>query len=427
MLLKADKPQITKAVTEFVKRQTNELGTTENIEMQVIDGGSLLHKVSWEKNITYREIAMKYVRYVCQNFKSGKIVSDGYPREPTIKDNTHKRCAGLTISPKIDFLPDMTFQGKKDIFLRNPANKEAIIELISAELQKSGYETFQAADDADYDIVRIAIESSVDYCTTVIGEDTDLLILLLYHADVNSKPLYFQSSKRAGNKIIHDIISYKKILGNDIYSNLLFLHAFTGCDSTSSTYEIGKASAFKKLLSNLEFKAIACSFTLDNQSNDDINLLGKKAMSILYSNSTNQSLNSLRQKRLIEKICVAKSFVKPESLPPTESATKYHSYRTYYQIMQWKHGICSLFPTSWCWIEASGEFAPALTEFAAAPLSLLNIIRCQCNTDCSTRRCGCLKNNIPCSVACGVCQENNCTNVEKTGLSEEMEIEDDEL
>ena len=184
-------------------------------------------KFRGKKNITYREIAMKYVKHVCQNFKSGKIVFDGYPREPTIKDNTHKRRAGLTISPKIDFLLDMTFQGKKDISLRNPANKEAIIELTSAELQKSGYETFQAADDADYDNVRIAIEASVDYCTTVIGEDTDLLILLLYHADVNSKPLYFQSSRRVGNKIIHDIISCKKILGNDICSNLLFLHAFT--------------------------------------------------------------------------------------------------------------------------------------------------------------------------------------------------------
>ena len=30
-------------------------------------------------------------------------------------------------------------------------------------------------------------------------------------------------------------------------------------------------------------------------------------------------------------------------------------------------------------------------------------------------------------VACGVCQEYNCTNVKKTGLSEEMEIEYDEL
>ena len=49
MLLKADKPEIIKAVTEFAKRQTNELGTTENIEMHVTDGGSLLHKVSWEK------------------------------------------------------------------------------------------------------------------------------------------------------------------------------------------------------------------------------------------------------------------------------------------------------------------------------------------------------------------------------------------
>ena len=49
MLLEADKSQVAKAVTEFAKRQTNELGMTENIEMHVIDGGSLLHKVSWEK------------------------------------------------------------------------------------------------------------------------------------------------------------------------------------------------------------------------------------------------------------------------------------------------------------------------------------------------------------------------------------------
>ena len=95
--------------------------------------------------------------------------------------------------------------------------------------------------------------------------------------------------------------------------------------------------------------------------------------------------------------------------------------------MQWKHGICSLFPTSWGWIEASGEFAPVFTDFAAARLGLLNVIRCQCNTNVQLVDVDVGKNNIPCSVACGVCQENNCTNVEKTGLSEEMEIEDDEL
>ena len=51
--------------------------------------------------------------------------------------------------------------------------------------------------------------------------------------------------------------------------------------SNPSVCGIVKASAFKKLLLNLEFKPIAFSFTLDNQSNDDVNLLGKKAMSIL--------------------------------------------------------------------------------------------------------------------------------------------------
>ena len=102
-------------------------------------------------------------------------------------------------------------------------------------------------------------------------------------------------------------------------------------------------------------------------------------MSIIFKENTDQTLNSLRHKRLVDKIDIAKYFVKPEKLPPTESAAKYHSFRTYLQIMQWK-GESNLLSVNWDWTVKSNKFIPVLTDLEAAPQSFLEIIRCQCKT-----------------------------------------------
>ena len=109
---------------------------------------------------------------------------------------------------------------------------------------------FHSHDDADANIVKLAVQSSLECLTTVIDEDIDLLVLLLYHADVNSEPLYFKSSKKSNEMEIHNILHYKTILGSEVYPKLLFRSAFTGCDTASSIYGVGKATAFKTLISN---------------------------------------------------------------------------------------------------------------------------------------------------------------------------------
>ena len=40
----------------------------------------------------------------------------------------------------------------------------------------------------------------------------------------------------------------KEILGNDVCQSLPFLHAFTGCDTTSRIFGIGKKTVLKRLL-----------------------------------------------------------------------------------------------------------------------------------------------------------------------------------
>ena len=83
--------------------------------------------------------------------------------------------------------------------------------------------------------------------TTLIGEDTDLLVLLLYHAAANDcKDLYFRSDK--GKPNVYNIKVLKRLLGDDVCSDLLFVHAFSGCDTTSRIFGVGKKSVVQKVI-----------------------------------------------------------------------------------------------------------------------------------------------------------------------------------
>ncbi len=65
-------------------------------EFSVLDDGSLLHRISWEKGATFDEIADKYVTYVQANYTNATVVFDGYQSGPSVKDATHyKRSKGL--------------------------------------------------------------------------------------------------------------------------------------------------------------------------------------------------------------------------------------------------------------------------------------------------------------------------------------------
>ena len=131
-------------------------------------------------------------------------------------------------------------------------------------------------------------------------------------------------------------MEYKKILGEELCEQLLFIHAFSGCDTTSSMFGIGKGTSFRKLIGNEQLKDISHTFTSYDTPKEEIELAGEKAMIVLYNGDLTKDINSHRYKVLISKVTAAQSFVQPQRLTPTKAATKYHSYRTYVQIMQWK-------------------------------------------------------------------------------------------
>jgi len=68
-------------------------------------------------------------------------------------------------------------------------------------VQKEGCHVIHADGDADVDIVKAAITMSSYKSTTLIGEDTDLLVLLLYHGAKDCKDLYFGLIKTKRNQM----------------------------------------------------------------------------------------------------------------------------------------------------------------------------------------------------------------------------------
>lgn len=114
-------------------------------------------------------------------------------------------------------------------------------------MQQKGCHTIQAEGDADLDIVKATVTMSYFKSTTLIGEDTDLLVLLLYYASQESKDLYFRSDKDKETSYVYDIKALKQLLGDEICSDLLFAHAFSGSDTTSRVFGVGKKTVFINL------------------------------------------------------------------------------------------------------------------------------------------------------------------------------------
>ena len=74
----------------------------------------------------------------------------------------------------------------------------------------------------------------------VVGDDTDLLVLLIHHVYI----IKFQ---------LTHVYALKQSLDDSLISSLLFMHSLTGCDTPSRPHGIGKVSALAKHANLKEF------------------------------------------------------------------------------------------------------------------------------------------------------------------------------
>ena len=150
--------------------------------LHVLDGGSLLHRVPWQLGTRYGEIAKYYADFAIRHYgPATTVVFDGNEEGPSIKNNTHQR-RGRNMHPVVRFTAETEFSGKKEVFVSRDTNKQRLIRMISDQLRVRYCTVVNAHGDACVDIVKTAVETSLHHTTTLMGEDTDLLVLLLYYA-----------------------------------------------------------------------------------------------------------------------------------------------------------------------------------------------------------------------------------------------------
>ena len=393
----------------------------ENIHF-VLDGGSLLHKLPWQRGSTYNQLAEMYAEFVAQKYKNATIVFDGYSTQQTTKAATHVRRHGTSV--QVNFTGDMILQDAREKFLANPSNKQRFINLLSETLMKLGFQIHHAKDDADCLIVKTTPDVAASSTTVLIGEDTDILVLLLYHVTDNHHGVYFMPSGRKAK--LWDIKTARAKIGTETCKRLLFAHAISGCDTTSMMMNIGKSLPVKLLRKSTLFQKIADVFMAAN-SHQETEEAGEKAVVLLYGGEEKDSLNHLRYVKYVQKVAISTKSFQPSSLPPSSSAAKYHCFHVYFQVQAWENlNNASLDPRQWGWEVDNRMLLHMLTDLPAAPEELLTVIRCNCKTDCSTTRCTCRKHGLVCTVACGHCRGETCVNVAPVNQDYEQDDEIDE-
>ncbi len=100
-----------------------------------------------------------------------------------------------------------------------------------------GISVRQSKGDADSLIVSTALDISSTSQTNVIvvGTDVDLFVLLIQLGNSQHKVYYFkQGHGKEGDKT-YDIASTIASVGS-LSSCMLFVHAISGCDTTSAAY-----------------------------------------------------------------------------------------------------------------------------------------------------------------------------------------------
>jgi hypothetical protein len=257
----------------------------------VVDGGALLHRLRWMKDTTFSSVANLYYGYICRNYKNPTVIFDGY-ENATTKDHERARRNSIPQSSFVAIIPDNLIPYTQNRYFSLEDNKKEFVKFLSNYLGEKGVELVNCKGDADSEIVRVALSIARQNVgtTAVVADDTDIAVMLLYHytdemddiflLQPNSNSMW--SMKKSQNQIM------------DIKEHLLFIHAFSGCDTTSSTYEKGKASAVAQLRKSVQLRQCSRVITSVESTPHEVGTAAIKAFKIVYGAPIQQPLAKAR-------------------------------------------------------------------------------------------------------------------------------------
>ncbi|GBM21561.1 hypothetical protein AVEN_219717-1 [Araneus ventricosus] len=132
-------------------------------------------------------------------------------------------------------------------FLANPKNKDRLISILVNKFSSLNMACKKADEDADCLIVNSALALALTHpSVVVISEDIDLFVILI--GIFTFGHVYFLKPEKL--KIVEKIFSPHTALEKTIADNILFIHAMSGCDTTSALFNYGKMKFVHTLKNN---------------------------------------------------------------------------------------------------------------------------------------------------------------------------------
>ena len=151
----------------------------------------------------------------------------------------------------------------------------------------------------------------------MVGDDNDLLAIALDQASSPTESLYIRPEPRSTSmrrQPVWNIEQMKAILGEQLCSQLLFMYAITGCDTTPRIFSIGKGKAIKNAD---KLKGPSVIFNKPDATHAEIEQAGETALKSLYRCEKYEDLNRARLQKFCEKVSSSTTYVEPQTLPPT--------------------------------------------------------------------------------------------------------------
>lgn len=125
----------------------------------VIDGGYLLHFVSWPKEYTYAGVCSRYVDFVLKQYgQYSSVIFDGYT-DTSCNTKTHEqdRRASRVTLPDIVVSLDTPVSVKQPAFLNNRKNKAQLTPFLKNAFEQNHVTCYQSDGDADFLICQVGM------------------------------------------------------------------------------------------------------------------------------------------------------------------------------------------------------------------------------------------------------------------------------
>eukprot|EP00057_Strongylocentrotus_purpuratus_P019489 XP_011673963.1 PREDICTED: uncharacterized protein LOC105442958 [Strongylocentrotus purpuratus] len=258
---------------------------------------------------------------------------------------------------------------------------------------------FSTQEEADTRLLLHSLHAASCSVDVIINSpDTDVFILCLAFSQDIDANMYFRTGQ--GNKTrtiaIGNVFNH---FGQDVCRALIGLHCFTGCDTVSAMYGIGKVRALKLMMSSKEhcttFQNLGASFSVPLTLYEGIEAYTCE----LYGQKGCKDVNDARCKLFKSGTCGEKS------LPTNKDSLHKHTQRANYQAAV--HKLCldpkpeTPSPESHGWKVEDDAYVIDWMTLPPAPASVLELSHCSCKkTQCTQGRCSCLQNNMPCTDMC---------------------------